>query len=251
MALTSSRTVPSSSFISTIFVIPSKRGFQISSFSTTPDEPTKDEIELRKITRPTLAEAEAMPREYCELGNLELMQLSETGAIGAIEERLIREIMAVHKVSWEDAQPIFDEVEESNVSFYRHATMPHKVGIAVGLTCAFASFPMVFSLDTALWFNEHYVTTDVPKDEDLETWLEVGSWTWAWMEPPLGQISFFLLCLAWVRSQMVNIGATPFTARLKEMRAQKLIERYPEYHSDILKKYSVASFSKVRSRLRN
>ena len=35
----------------------------------------------------------------------------------------------------------------------------------------------------------------VAKPEDLETILEVGSWTWGWMEPPLGQLSFFLLTL--------------------------------------------------------
>ena len=49
--------------------------------------------------------------------------------------------------------------------------------------------------DTCLWFNEGFVTTEVAEAKDLETWLEVGSWSWTWMEPPLGQISFFLLCL--------------------------------------------------------
>lgn len=38
-------------------------------------------------------------------------------------------------------------------------------------------------------FNEHYVTTDVADDKDLETWLEVGSWTWGWNEPVLGTVS--------------------------------------------------------------
>ena len=60
---------------------------------------------------------------------------------------------------------------------------------------AFASIPLCFHFQTALWFNEHYVTTEVPPKEDLETILEVGSWTWNWMEPPLGQVSFFLLAL--------------------------------------------------------
>ena len=29
--------------------------------------------------------------------------------------------------------------------------------------------PLVFDLDTALWFNERFVTTEVAPDEDLET----------------------------------------------------------------------------------
>ena len=32
--------------------------------------------------------------------------------------------------------------------------------------------------------------------------LEVGSWSWNWMEPPLGQLSFFLLCLQYSRAQV-------------------------------------------------
>lgn len=41
----------------------------------------------------------------------------------------------------------------------------------------------MFDVNVALWFNENFVTTDVASDEDLETYLEVGAWTWNWMEP--------------------------------------------------------------------
>ena len=74
------------------------------------------------------------------------------------------------------------------------------------------------------------VTTEVADPEDLETWLEVGSWTWNWMEPPLGQISFFLLAMQFARNQMQNIGAKPYTEWLRSRRARKLIEKYPQYH---------------------
>ena len=63
----------------------------------------------------------------------------------------------------------------------------------------------MFDLGTALWFNEQFVTTEVASPEDLETILEVGSWTWGWMEPPMGQLSFFLLCLQWSRQQLINV----------------------------------------------
>ena len=56
------------------------------------------------------------------------------------------------------------------------------------------SFPLVFHLDTCLWFNEWCVTADIAEDRDLETVLEVGKWSWQWMEPVLGQLSFALLC---------------------------------------------------------
>lgn len=46
------------------------------------------------------------------------------------------------------------------------------------------------------------------QEKDLETWLEVGAWTWNWMEPPLGTITFVLLCIQLSRSHMqVNVDA--------------------------------------------
>ncbi|CAN0431321.1 unnamed protein product, partial [Ectocarpus fasciculatus] len=79
---------------------------------------------------------------------------------------------------------------------------------------------------------------DVPEDADLETVLEVGSWSWNWMEPPLGQISFFLLCMQFVRAQMQNINYKPYGAWLRDRRARKLVERYPQYDRLILEDFA-------------
>ena len=38
--------------------------------------------------------------------------------------------------------------------------------------------------------GRRYVTCDPPEEGDVDTWLEVGSYAWNWMEPPLGQASF-------------------------------------------------------------
>ena len=103
----------------------------------------------------------------------------------------------------------------------------------------FATFPLCFDLPLALWFNDRFVTTDVAEPKDLETWLEVGSWTWNWMEPPLGQLSFFLLCLQFSRAQMEKIGFKPYTQYLKNRRAKKLSERFSNYRRDIVEDYSV------------
>lgn len=58
------------------------------------------------------------------------------------------------------------------------------------------------------------------------------------MEPPLGQISFFLLCLQFSRAQMDNVGIKPYTKRIKQMRALHLTELFPQYNADILMNYS-------------
>lgn len=70
------------------------------------------------------------------------------------------------------------------------------------MIAAFASFPLCFHEPSVQWFNEVWVTAEVPPRSDLDTPLEVGAWAWNWMEPPLGQMSFFLLCVQFSRNQV-------------------------------------------------
>eukprot|EP00599_Poterioochromonas_sp_BG-1_P009383 CAMPEP_0173152664 /NCGR_PEP_ID=MMETSP1105-20130129/12377_1 /TAXON_ID=2985 /ORGANISM="Ochromonas sp., Strain BG-1" /LENGTH=176 /DNA_ID=CAMNT_0014068407 /DNA_START=241 /DNA_END=771 /DNA_ORIENTATION=- len=156
----------------------------------------------------------------------------------AREERLIREIMAVDNVSWKDAEPIFQKMVTSNRRGLFLYTLPYKIGIASALVAAFGSIPLIFEIDTVLWFNEFYVTADVPEAKDLETPLEVGGFAWNWMEPPLGTISFFLLCMQYARSQLENLGAKPYTSWIKHRRARRLIREFPKYDPAIIASFS-------------
>ena len=65
-----------------------------------------------------------------------------------------------------------------------------------------------------------------------------GTWAWNWMEPPLGQISFFLLCLSFARAQISNLGVQPYTAKLKTLRADKIVRKFPQYDEALLTDYS-------------
>jgi len=147
---------------------------------------------------------------------------------------------SVDQIPYEEACKIFDEIEAFNRMGMMKHSVPYKVGIVCALTAGFCSFPLVFDLNTVEWFNEYYVTTDVPEPRDLETPLEVGSWAWNWMEPPLGQLSFFLLCMQFARSQLENLGIRPYTLKIKELRADRLIKKYPQYNPDFLKIYSMS-----------
>jgi hypothetical protein len=97
-----------------------------------------------------------------------------------------------------------------------------------------------FDMRMAQWFNENYVTTDVPGAADLETTLEVGMWTWSWMEPCVGQISFVLLCLQYSRAQIANLGVKPYTEAVKTWRAGRLAKAFPDYDAELLINYSEA-----------
>ena len=137
-----------------------------------------------------------------------------------------------------DAQPTFLKMVQSNRRGLLIYTLPYKIGITSALVAGFVSFPMIFHIDTVLWFNELYVTADVPEAKDLETPLEVGGFAWNWMEPPLGAISFFLLCMQYARAQMQNLGIKPYTSWIKHRRARRLHSEFPKYDVNI-----VASFS--------
>lgn len=149
--------------------------------------------------KPTLEIAHAMPICYEEMDNHTLLTVAAMHNHPARMEVLKRNIMSVDKCSYDEASETFQKIAKKNREGMWMVALPYQVGIFAALTAGFASIPMVFDLHTTLWFNEVYVTTEVPGDEDLETGLEVGSWAWNWMEPPLGTMSFVLLCLQYSR----------------------------------------------------
>lgn len=51
------------------------------------------------------------------------------------------------------------EIVEVNRKGLWMATLPYKLGMMTAVTVAFGSIPMIFELNTVLWFNELYVTT--------------------------------------------------------------------------------------------
>jgi len=196
---------------------------------------------LKEDKKPTATVASALPLSYQEMDNSTLVTLGNLGEHGACREILKRHIMDVDSCDYDTAVAKYQEIGKKNLEGTLLLNLPYKIGIAGALVAAFGSFPMVFDLGTASWFNELYVTTDIPEARDLETPLEVGAWTWNWMEPPLGQISFFLLCLQYSRAQMDNLGIKPYTTRVKRMRAKKLAKAFPQYDPRIIMLYSETS----------
>jgi len=228
----------------------------------------------RGMAHVSIANAKTMPRHYNQMPSDVLLVMAAGGDQDAREERVIREIMAVDNVEWPAARQTFLKIVDANRRGLFFATLPYKVGITVSFTAGVLSFPLIFHLDSVLMFNDLFVTTDVPDDKDLETPLEVGSWAWNWMEPPLGQISFFPLCMQYARAQLENLGAKvcwltgenhssvhlfslllllllllpskPYTAWYKARRAARLVREFPTYDKHILTSFSENdSFSPV------
>ena len=177
------------------------------------------------VTHKTKIDDERMPTAYADYSNHVLLMLSAHGDDQAIRERMVRDVVTVDNVDHAGAQQGVSDIEQAAKSGLSISRLPYRVGIAGALIAGFGSIPMCFDLHTVLWFNEQYVTMDVEDAKNLETWLEVGSWSWNWMEPPLGQASFFLLCLQYSRDQMKNIGMKTYTERVKDKRGASMNRR--------------------------
>jgi hypothetical protein len=148
---------------------------------------------------PDASLAMSMPVNVREMDNQTLITLAAMNDHPACREMLVRHIMNKDKLDYQGAIQKFQEMDTFHQKQMSAVLFPYQVGIVTATVAAFASFPLCFHLPTVHWFNHHFVTADIPEPQDLETMLEVGSWAWNWMEPPLGQTSFFLLCLQFSR----------------------------------------------------
>jgi len=191
-------------------------------------------------TRPTVGDVQLLPRHVSEYSAELLISAALHGDDDAIRERLVREVMRVDSIEWVEATQQVDTIRDTNQSGLLGVKFPYYVGITIGFVSAWGCLPLVFDLPTAEWFNTAYVTTEHPQPEDVETWLEVGAWTWNWMEPLLGTISFQLLALQFMRNQMLNVGFKPYTGWLLSSRADRLANAYPMYGREMVRDYAIA-----------
>lgn len=196
-----------------------------------------DGVEFRD-GKPTLAHAKKIPRTFAAMTNDQVLHFAEMGIPEACRECVVRDIMDVDQVEYDEAMKTFQKVAATNREGMIAAAIPFYLGFGAAFSAAFVSVPMVFDLSTVTWFNEHYVTTDLPEPKDLETVLEVGAWSWNWMEPVLGHISFFLLCMQFSRSQLRNLGIRPYFNWQRARRANYLIRSYPQYDAEFLGNFS-------------
>lgn len=143
--------------------------------------------------------AMSCPHDLQEADNSILLTLAAMENHSARIEVLKRHIMCTENCSYEQATSIFHKIQTSNRRWQGVASLPYLVSIGVSTTAGLCAIPLCFHSPTVHHFNEKYVTMCVPDDHELETVLELGTWAWNWMEPPLGTISFLLLCLQFSR----------------------------------------------------
>ena len=115
---------------------------------------------------PTLEECRSQPTAYHEMSNDVLMMLAASGDHAARTERLIREVIAVDSCSWRDASTRVEQLAADVLGAqvaHRASRRLDMLAVPLSLCAGFASIPLVFSLDVALWFNDLFVTADIPQ----------------------------------------------------------------------------------------
>jgi len=170
-----------------------------------------------------------------------LSKIEGTAQVDACRERLRREIMFIDGVDYDGATPKLLEMNKVNSAGLWQKKLPYQATFWTAQVSGWASLPLVFYVGLAKPFNQICVTTEVPEPEDLQTMLEVGMWTWNWMEPPLGTVSFFLLCMQFAREASNNMGAKTPVMRHKEYLAASLQQAFPMYNGDIVADYAKAT----------
>ena len=96
------------------------------------------------------------------MSNETLLIYAARNNTNAVREVLTREIMAVDNVSWHGAQARLNEMDEANRKGMFVGFLPYKMGLLASVAAGIASIPLTYYLPTIMWFNEHYVTADVP-----------------------------------------------------------------------------------------
>jgi len=206
--------------------------------STGRSETARDNKDEPSEFHPTAKEAAALPYDIDHLPHEVLLIAAINGNHDARTEVLTRNIMAVDNVDWHTAKETTMEIQACAQSGNWLGRLPYQFGFVLATTAGIASIPLCFHLDTVLAFNEAYVTCDPPEEGDVDTWLEVGSYAWNWMEPPLGQASFGILCAQLATSALLVLGFAPNGDWMSNARARRVVREYPQYNERVLRDYA-------------
>jgi hypothetical protein len=189
----------------------------------------------KKSVSPNIARD--LPLSVSELSNETLMLMAEQGVSAACMERLIRHIMNVDGISYDEAHKRQVELDKKafimlDMSFWPMYTMIGACALG-GLLC----FPMVYEKHTAELMNYLFVNSDVPEPGEMNNMWDVGSWSWEWMEPLMGTAATAILFVQLARGVCEDLEIPVYHQRVRIMIGGKLASQYPQYDKDIIKNF--------------
>ena len=160
--------------------------------------------------------------------------------MSACRERMRREIMRIDGVPYVETTETLLKMNTFVRGEADRLRLPYVAAIYAAYLSGWLSLPLVFHYTSAQAFNTAFVTAEPPGIGDADTWLEVGSWAWNWMEPLTGAPSFVLLCLQFARDARLDIGGSHATERMQDFQGEQLSSAFPAYAESVVRSYGCA-----------
>ena len=145
--------------------------------------------------------------------------------------------MAVDDLEYPKACEKMKEIYKLNEDMSRILLVPLHVGL---FGCAFAGVivvPLVFDHTLAFRFADVIGAEQMGSLPEEATMATVGEYTWPWMEPIIGTLSFSILCAQLFRGAAVNLAYSPYIEFCQSHRANTLAALYPNYARSIVKQF--------------
>lgn len=199
------------------------------------------QISARADFKPTRNDILDQPTHVSQIANRPLFELSMHGSHSANKERLLREIMQVEMLTWEEAHQKLAEMDEYNEKYYWSETMLYRIGLFGATIGGVLGSAMVFYRPVAEFYGMNVAGEELPegvKDISDMTINQVGAWTWNWMEPMIGTASFVILCSQFGRAQMWKLNMRPYTEAMLRLKANRLARQYPQYDTGIVRAWA-------------
>ena len=192
-------------------------------------------IASKRAAERALSRESDVASHVCELRGTDLFMLAHSGDLDAKREMLRREIVRIEGCEPPGATVKLREINTKTSVQREYRRLPRKLAIGAAYLCGYGCVPLVFYKPLVKMFNATFVTMECPPPSDLDTILETGAWAWNWMEPPLGTISFTLLCLQWAQEQKRKIGVIAMDEEeIAQSIGNLLVQEYPSYNSCVL-----------------
>lgn len=188
--------------------------------------------------RPTIDEVRASPRFVYEYSNEMLFYAArDTDAHDIHQERLIREIMIVDEIEYDEAAEVMRHMFRYNNELSKYLMIPFHAGLAFCAVSAVGCVPLVFNYTAATNFADLIAASPEEPISPDTAFSDIGTWTWAWMEPIIGTASFSILCLQLLRSAMINLAYRPVRDSVMSYRANALADAFPQFDRPIVKDF--------------
>ncbi|KAL3762586.1 hypothetical protein ACHAW5_003202 [Stephanodiscus triporus] len=126
--------------------------------------------------KPTLEYARTLPKTFATMTNKQVLHFAELSVPEACRECVVRDIMSVDQVEYDEAMKVFEEICTKNREGMVIAALPFYAGFGSAVIGCYASIPLVFDRTLVEWFNERICHGGYATGTGFETFLraEVG-----------------------------------------------------------------------------